>query len=466
VSVLWLFDKLSERVGATGQRLLDDICISPAMANHITESLRAFYMTAPWAKAGMKQGGLPITVTGYMATLVTNEISIGCGPSLRADYIQSQIDAGLIPRLQNAMQLAGAGGEVIVRPFVAGGKIFFDIVTAGRFFPTRFNAQKEVEAGFICDYADKKEESFVRVEAFDLNAMQRKLTITNRAYRNTQGGFGGEVPLNTVAAWAELEPETVIKNIDFPLMAALSMPFPNTVDDASPLPCSLYANATEAMEEFDRILSEFWREIHTGKRKRIVERAAIRPRKGNSPRLGEPPWVGWHDDTTDTYLVIDPEEQAKPFDDYSPELRVEGYIRALDTALRMVENQCMISPGTFTIDCKSERVTATQIISEDRTTYNTCAAIQQRGMKEGLCRLVKICDILCDLYGLAPAGEVVPTVVFGDSIFEDTDKEFSRRMQLVSAGVETAVRFRMWYFGEDEETAKSNLPDSTALLEE
>lgn len=463
---LWLFDKLTGRIsGVSALTLMDEVRVSPAMASHITESLRAFYLSASWVKKGMRQGGLPVTVTGYMATLVTNEITISCGPSLRGDYIREQLETGLIPQLQEAMQKAGAGGQVIVRPFVAGNTIRFDVVTAGRFFPTRFNAQKEVEAGFICDYEDSSKGSFVRVEQFDFDPAERKLTITNRVYRNTDGAMGGEVPLDRVPAWATLSPVTEIENMDGPMLAALSMPFPNTVDDASPLPVSLYANAMEAMEEFDRILTEFWYEIHSGKRKRIVERQAIRPR-GQNPKPGELPWLGWRDNTTDTYLVIDPEEQSKPFDDYSPELRVEGYIRALDTALRVVENQCMISPGTFTINPKTGAVTATQIISEDKTTFNTCAAIQQRGMKQGLLRLVELCDVLCDLYELAPPGEVIPSVTFGDSIFEDTDKEFARRLQLVSAGVERPEGLRMWYYGEDEETARANLPDMTQILEE
>lgn len=60
----------------------------------------------------------------------------------------------------------------------------------------------------------------------------------------------------------------------------------------SALPVSLYANAMESMEEFDRTLTEFWYEIHSGKRKRIVERSAIRPR-GKQPKPGELPWAGW-----------------------------------------------------------------------------------------------------------------------------------------------------------------------------
>lgn len=463
---MWLFDKLTGKIsGSAALDLFDSVRISPAMANHITESLRIFYRTAQWGGKGIRQSGLSTVITGYAATLATNEIDIHCGSSQRAAFIQEQIERGLLPQLHEAVQKAAAGGQVIIRPIVAGGSICFDVVTAGRFFPTRFNAQQEAVAGFICDYEDSRKGSFIRIESFELDEQNQRLTITNKAYRNTDGEMGGEVPLERVAAWAQLSPETVIENIPSPMHAVLSMPFTNVIDDASPLPVSLYANAMESMEEFDRILSEMWYEGHSGKRKRIVERSAIRPRRSGDNLPGVPAYAGWHDNTTDTYLLLDSEEAKEPFRDYSPEMRVDGYVKLLDATLRVVENQCMLSPGTFTIEPKSGMVTATQVISEDRTTYNTCCAIQQRGMREGLLRLVELCDVLCDLYELAPAGAVEPVVSFGDSIFEDTQQEFSRRMQLVAAGVDTTVEMRMWYHGEDEETARANLPALTDLLE-
>ena len=46
--------------------------------------------------------------------------------------------------------------------------------------------------------------------------------------------------------------------------------------------------------------------------------------------------------------------------------------------------QTGFSQGTFNIDIRTGRVTATQVISEDRTTYNTIKAVQDRGMSAGL----------------------------------------------------------------------------------
>ena len=126
----------------------------------------------------------------------------------------------------------------------------------------------------------------------------------------------------------------------------------------------------------------------------------------------------------------------------------------LKAILHMVENQCHLSPGTMSIDERTGAVTATQVISQDRTTYNTCAAIQAQGVTQGLLDVIAAMDVLCTMYGLAPAGTLEPSVSYGDSVFEDTQQEFARRLQMVQAGVLKPEKLLSWYFSVDEDTAE------------
>lgn len=178
------------------------------------------------------------------------------------------------------------------------------------------------------------------------------------------------------------------------------MPMANTVDETSKLPVSLYARAVDTMAELDRIYSEFLWEIHTGKRKRIVDRTAIKPDKSGGG-------VPFRDQTTDLYLSMDltgDMGQGDPFRDYTPALRVEEYQKAIDIQCRLLERQTGFSPGTFSFDLKSGRMTATQVVSDDKETYNTTKAIQENGLRQGLLDLMYAYDIYATLYGLAPAG--------------------------------------------------------------
>ena len=443
---MWLFDKLLNR-NQTG--IWDEADISLPMARAITGWLNAFYNNPDWATNQVRLSTLPSTVTGFVATLVTNELSISCGTSRRAKYIEEQLQP-LTRKLHNAVQLAAAGGQIIIRPFVQDGKFYFDLVQPGRFFPTRFNPDGRVMAGYFVDYRDVKGKEYIRIERFDCDGKQ--MIVSNKAYRSAGDIMGSEVPLATVPQWAELEPEITINGIKQPLFGCIQMPFANTVDDASPLPVSIYANAMDSIMEFDKVYSEMLYELHSGRRKSIVERQALVPMPKDTNKRGKR--FHYFDPTSDVY-ILDPAEQAKPFQDYSPALRTAEYMTGLKAILHIVENQCHLSPGTMAIDERTGTVTATQVISQDRTTYNTCSAIQQQGVTQGLLDVITAMNAMCELYQLAPAGELVPAVTYGDGVFEDTQQEFSRRIQMVQADILKPEQLLAWYFGVDVETAQT-----------
>ncbi len=459
---MWLFDKLLNR---SQKGIWDDVEISPPMAGAIQAWLNAFYNCPEWGKNNaVRLSGLPATITGFLATLVTNEMTVTCGSGARAEYLDAQLQP-LMYRMHNAVQLAAASGQVILRPFVLGGRFYFDIVGPGRFFPTRFAPDDQVMAGYFADYRDVGDYSYTRLELFDCDG--QTLTIRNKAYRSVGETLGTEIPLTTVPAWAELEPEVTIQGVKKPLFGCIKMPFANTVDDASPLPVSVYAGAMDSIMEFDRVYTEMIYELHSGKRKRIIERQAIHnDRKGGKGAHAGLFGIGYRDISTDDYIVLDPMEQAKPFDDYSPAIRTAEYMTGLKAILHMVENQCHLSPGTMAIDERTGAVTATQVISQDRTTYNTCSAIQQQGVTQGLLDVIEAMDALCHLDGLAPSGSLEPSITYGDSIFEDTQQEFARRLQMVQAGVLKPEKLLEWYFSVDEETAeKEYLAEQTQAVD-
>lgn len=432
-----------------------DLMISEKMANAITGWMQAFYQQPAWLEHGVRVSNMPITITEYMATLACNEIVMDAGPSARGRWITEQIGRFFIPQINNAVQLAGAGGRVIVKPYMEGKNILCDIVPADRIYPTRMNGAGMTTAGFFTDFSVLHGRKVVRVEAFDL--VPDGLRITNRAYYyGLDDNLAGEIPLADVSEWAGLEPEILVSGVDRPLFAEIKMPFANTIDETSKLPISLYARAMDTICELDRIYSEFLHEIHSGKRKRIVDRDAIRPDKSGCG-------VPFRDQVTDLYLTLDIDgTNMKPFEDYTPNMRVDEYQKALDIQCRMLESQTGFSQGTFNFDIRQGRMTATQVISDDRNTYNTIHAIQDRGIRQGLKDLIYCYDVYATLYGLAPAGSVEQAVSFGDSIFEDTATEFARQKMLVDAGYLKPEKLIGWYFGVDEAGAAAYMPRQRA----
>ena len=110
--------------------LADEVKVSDRMAAAITAWHRVFYREPPWAAHGITQTNFAASLTGYMAMLATNEITVDAGTGPRADYINGQLQRFLLPRLRNAVQLAGVGGQVLLRPFVSGRNLQIEVVNA------------------------------------------------------------------------------------------------------------------------------------------------------------------------------------------------------------------------------------------------------------------------------------------------------------------------------------------------
>lgn len=429
-----------------------DIQVSDKMAEAITSWFRLFYNENSAAK-DERHTRFANILTSYMATLATNEIKLSAGTGARADYINEQINRFVMPSICSDVQMAGVGGEVILKPFVSGKNIYSDIVNADRYYPTRINGAGFVEAGFFTDFDMFNGRQVVRIERFDLQ--KDGLYINNKAYYSGKSGLNGEIPLTAVYRWKDIQPDILIKNIDRVHFATLKMPFVNCVDNTSKLPVSIFSNVMEDIKELDLIWSEFLREVHTGERRLIFDRSTLKEFKGKMP-------LDYSELATNFYIILngDPDKMKQLFGDYTPEMRIEEYQLAINIVIRHIEMLCGFSTGTFTFDVKTGKMTAAQVISEDKDTYNTIKAIQESGMQQGIKDLIYLYDIYATLYNLAPAGKIDSSVTFGDSIFEDTSVEFSRRKQMVDSNLLKGEKFVGWYFGiSDEEAIKEYMPE-------
>ena len=420
--------------------------VTPAMAKAMNRWQRSFYnLNTP---KGGHPTGLAAALTGYLATMVTSELAVRISGSARADYLQRMMDH-FLPALQRAVQLAAAEGQCVLRPRIEDGEILVELIPGSRFHPIRFDPSGRPSAGYFADFRTSGSEELVRLESFDYRA--GTLILENHAYRLKGDKLDREIPLDSLACWSGLEKETVVEKAPGPLFGLIRMPFAGTVDPASELPVSLYAGAEESIREFDRLYGELLYELHSGKRKRILERQAL-PGLSGKPIPGA---LGYQDLAADTYLVLDPMEQQKPFDDYSPVMRTEEYLTGLKSLLRLIETQCCLSPGALSLETGgAEPVTAAEIVSRDRTTYHTCTALQEQGLRPALMELIAAMDALCDLYDLCPAGDYQAAVVFGDSVFEDTGTEFDRLLKMTEAGILKPERLLGWYFHMDAEQAR------------
>ena len=195
--------------------------------------------------------------------------------------------------------------------------------------------------------------------------------------------------------------------------------------------------------EFDRVYSELLYELHSARRKNIVERTAIVPESKRKRFRG----LRYQDPTTDTY-VLRPRRGAQPLSGLFPQ-HPHGKLPVRASRHPPYHRESVPSvPRLFGIGRPNRRHDRHRgHLSGNRTTYHTCAAIQQQGLTPAIVQLVHAVEALGDVYGLLPEGETEVSVSYGDGVFEDTQKEFVRRMEMLKAGVIDADEVRKWYFG-------------------
>ena len=103
--------------------------------------------------------------------------------------------------------------------------------------------------------------------------------------------------------------------------------------------------------------------------------------------------------------------------------------------------------------------TAEEIKTSKQRSYRTVNRLQ-KAWEKGLRHLVDSMVVLNSLYKMVPSGEVEVNCAWGDSVLEDTDKEYQRRWAMVIAGKLKPEKFISWYFGCNEEEAAEYMPDA------
>lgn len=436
--------------------------VEPAASDEMTNALKqwmnAFCGSPDWTSSKHPRTiNLASTSSLYIARLVNAELSLKIEGSARADFLQQQFDKYILPQITSRTEEGIAGGCIALKPYLHDGGVAVDFVRADRFYPLTIEPTGDIREAVFIDQRSGGEYIYTRLERhYFIDGLYH---IENVAYKSkSTDNLGTQIELIEFEPWANIQPIVAIQGVNKPLFSVLRMPFANTVD-GSKLPVSMYANAMDTLRDIDYMYSDYCFEFNSGRRKMIIAEEALKVRDDGSCIIPV------DSDASDYYKALDfGNDPNKMFEDYTPEIRQQAYQDGMNQLLRIYEAQTGVSSGTYSLDVQTGAVTATQVISEDRNTYYTVSDIQRQS-KAALEQLIEAMDVMATLYQLAPSGSYELTVSFGDSVFEDTATEFSRRMQLVSIGMKPELLLA-WYFEVSEEEAKGMLGEMSRLVDD
>ena len=409
--------------------------------------------------------------------LVTKDVPKG--PTERAEFLNQEY-VKLKDALRVQIEYGIAKGGLVIKPYVVkhdkavlhqetdmmtgkvvtegsdpGYSIEFDYVQANEFFPLSFDASGKItEAAFIQRKFDK-DTTYSRLEYHKL--VNNSVTVINKAYKckvnsNRADYLGDEIPLSQVPEWANLQPTTVIDNVDRLLFAYFKMPEANTVDTYSPLGVSGFDKVRGLIEEADKQYSRMLWEFEGGELAIDIDRDALKwVDDPNNPEQGRSVVKRLQDRL---YRRVDLNEE-NTYNIFSPALRDQSLINGLNCILMRIEDGAGISRGTLS-DVISEAKTATELRMLRIRSYETNTHIQ-KAIQHALADTIYVMNVLCDLYEITPDGEYEVSYEWDDSIINDSDTELTKRMILIQNGIASKLETRMWYFGETERQAREAL---------
>ena len=418
-----------------------DTAISDKMQNAIELWCGMYNNVPPWAAGRVQCLGIPAAIASETARLVTLEMKSEITGSARADYLNSRY-MHVLENIRKYTEYGCAKGGLALKPYVRDNQIMVDFVQADCFFPTAFDSSGRMTGAVFVDQIKRGGRIYTRLEYHLL--LGQEYQIKNAVYASeTDGYIGSPTSLSAVEEWADIQPETVIKNIDRPLFAYFKVPTANNIDPRSPLGVSVYARAVDLIKEADKQYSRLLWEFESGERALYVSDTAFRKDKNGRAEVPDRRLYR-------TLRVEGADDDL--FKDWTPTLREENILRGLNAILRKIEFNCGLAYGTLS-DVQDTDKTAEEIRASKQRSYATICDIQ-KSLQTALEDLAYSMDVLCTLYHLAPSGSYEMSFEFDDSIIADRQMEFAEKQQLVTMGIMQAWEFRMWYLGETEEEAR------------
>lgn len=413
------------------------LAITDDMMQSIEMWQKCFAGQAFWLSDSVISLRLEQAITREFANITLNEMTA----SVSNDKLQKIFETAT-EDLNSELQSGLATGAMVIKP-LGGDKVQY--ISANAFVPIEFDARHRLVKVIFPEFKKIGDNYYTRLEYHSLDT-EKGLTITNTAYVSaSEGQLGREIPLAAVDEWASLPNAVTYPTMLRPAFGYFRTPIKNTIDGSS-CGVSVYANDINLIRKIDTQFGRLDWEFESGERAIHVDAAAFK--KEGTEKLNKRLYKAVDVDLGDNEL----------FKDFSPAIRQSDITDGLNTYLRRLEFSVGLAYGDLS-DPDTVAKTATEILSAKNRKYNTVSAIQKQ---------LKYCldDLVYALafYNLLTTSGYTFVCDFKDSILTDEQTERTQDIQDLSLGIMRPDEYRMKWYGEDEKTAKKNLPQSSEVV--
>lgn len=409
---------------------------------------------APWSGEAPACGILP-QIAGRLNYFVKREIGLDVKNDVLAQPLK-HLNKN-VGHIVEFMALRGAG---LLRPIYATGKLQYELIPLGNYLPTRYDFDGTLTGAIILKHIADGKRDFILAETHDYDGTSHHVTV--KLYENRNGALR-ETGLTSCTQTADLTPVYVWENCGRPMIVEFRTGVTNNID-GSQTPVALIDGAIDLIEKADRQLARMDWEQEAGEKRVFADRDLFQDRKKKDGTIEKV----INTKTLNRLVVkIDGDGTSEQkIHDYSPELRTEAQEKYLQAVFKRIEQTINLGKGTIS-DAEQVQQTATQYTGGRQELYAIIDDIEDE-IAAKYADAAAVFSYMASAYqikGAPKAGDKeLYTIKWND---DQTRKDITAAkqmaMQEISAGVLNKWEYRRDFMGEDEATAKANVPPEPAL---
>lgn len=414
---------------------------------------------APWNKEAPACGILP-QIAGRLNYFVKREITL----DIKNEALEKPLKHlnKNIGRVVEYITLLGGG---LLRPIFAANKLQYEIIPLGNYLPTQYDFDGTLNGAIILKTIAEKKRQFILCEIHSYDGLNHN--VKSKLYEETDGTLR-PVPLTACAQTADITPEYIWKNCGRPMIIEFRSNVTNKIDGSN-VPVALIDAAVDLIERADEQFARMDWEQEAGEKRVFADRDMFTKRKLKN---GDTDEVILGATLNKLLVKIDGDGSAdgSKIHEYSPELRTEAQEKYLQAIYKRIEQTINIGKGTVS-DAEQLQQTATQYTGGRQELYAIVDDIEDE-IAAKYADAAEVFAYMAEAYQLdgAPKAQHETDELYtikwnDDQTRKDIIQSKQIAMQEISSGVLNKWEYRRDFYGEDEATAKANVPPEPIAAE-
>lgn len=395
--------------------------------------------------------GITKIIASSLADPITEEMKIASDNETLENLMRS-----LHRDAQKIIEYFVSFGGCVLRPVFSSRRVQYEIVRLGNYLPLSYDIDGTLTSAVITKniLCDKKTYLLTEKHCFK----NGNHSVESKLYKTDNGAIQKEVPLTETAQTENITPFYEWQNVKMPFIVEFRNNETNIVD-SSCVPCALIAGVENLIKDADEEYSRFVWELESGNRKVFADADLFDRRQSKN---GKDTVTHLDGNLRKLFVRLNGDGTAQEkITEFSPVLRVNEHIAALNEIFRRIETATNIGKGTIS-NLTEERQTATQFSGGKKAFYSKVDKYETE-LEAKYKNCAYVFAYMMSAYTNEPFNPEI-RIEYNDMTRKDPKELKQMALQEIASGVMNKWEYRKIFYGEDENEAKANTPSPEIAL--